>query len=93
MRRKEERSKQGQINNKARQHSTPRQLLYILIIVLKLLIVSFCLLEGVTFDTGGISIKPAAGMALMRADMGGAAAVAATMYAAARLQLPVRWAH
>ena len=46
-----------------------------------------------TFDTGGISIKPAAGMALMRADMGGAAAVAATMYAAARLQLPVRWAH
>ena len=62
-------------------------------IVLKLLIVCFYLLEGVTFDTGGISIKPAAGMALMRADMGGAAAVAATMYAAARLQLPVRWAH
>lgn len=31
--------------------------------------------KGVTFDSGGISIKPAAGMALMKMDMGGAAAV------------------
>ena len=45
---------------------------------------------GVTFDTGGISIKPAAGMGLMRGDMGGAAVVSATLYAIARLQLPVR---
>ena len=48
------------------------------------------LLAGVTFDTGGISIKPAASMGLMRADMGGAACVAATMLAIAQLQLPVR---
>ena len=45
---------------------------------------------GVTFDTGGISIKPAAGMGLMRGDMGGAAVVSATLYAIVRLQLPVR---
>ena len=31
--------------------------------------------KGITFDTGGISIKPAAGMELMKFDMGGAAAV------------------
>jgi len=35
--------------------------------------------KGVTFDTGGISIKPAAGMEDMKWDMGGAAAVAGTM--------------
>lgn len=35
--------------------------------------------KGVTFDTGGISIKPAAGMEAMKWDMGGAAAVAGTM--------------
>jgi leucyl aminopeptidase len=35
--------------------------------------------KGITFDTGGISIKPAAGMEAMKWDMGGAAAVAGTM--------------
>ena len=43
-----------------------------------------------TFDSGGISIKPSAEMGLMRGDMGGAAVVAATVYAAARLKLPTR---
>ena len=33
--------------------------------------------KGITFDTGGISIKPLDGMKLMRKDMGGAAAVVA----------------
>ncbi|WP_298445873.1 leucyl aminopeptidase [Gordonia sp. (in: high G+C Gram-positive bacteria)] len=45
--------------------------------------------KGVTFDTGGISIKPAAGMDHMTSDMGGAAAVIATVIAAARLGLDV----
>ena len=35
--------------------------------------------KGVTFDTGGISIKPAASMHYMTGDMGGAAAVIATV--------------
>ncbi len=39
--------------------------------------------KGITFDTGGISIKPAAGMEAMKWDMGGAAAVAGTMLALA----------
>lgn len=39
--------------------------------------------KGVTFDTGGISIKPAAGMEDMKWDMGGAAAVVGTMRALA----------
>lgn len=43
--------------------------------------------KGVTFDTGGISIKPAAGMEQMTMDMGGAAAVVATVILAARLKL------
>jgi leucyl aminopeptidase len=46
--------------------------------------------KGVTFDTGGISIKPVDGMKLMRKDMGGAAAVVAATLAAAALDLPVR---
>ncbi|MDG4773131.1 leucyl aminopeptidase family protein [Solwaraspora sp. WMMD792] len=46
--------------------------------------------KGITFDTGGISIKPVDGMKLMRKDMGGAAAVVATAVAAADLDLPVR---
>ena len=46
--------------------------------------------KGVTFDAGGISIKPAAGMAEMKMDMSGAAAVIGTMQAAARLKLPGR---
>ncbi len=39
--------------------------------------------KGVVFDTGGISIKPAAGMEDMKGDMGGAAAVIGTMHALA----------
>lgn len=40
--------------------------------------------KGVTFDTGGISIKPAAGMESMKWDMGGAGAVAGAMLAIAK---------
>ena len=36
--------------------------------------------KGVTFDTGGISIKPSGGMEDMKWDMGGAAVVAGLMY-------------
>ncbi|XP_066588327.1 cytosol aminopeptidase-like isoform X3 [Prorops nasuta] len=43
--------------------------------------------KGVTFDAGGISIKPAAQMDEMRADMGGAACVVASIKAAAELKL------
>lgn len=39
--------------------------------------------KGVTFDTGGISLKPAGGMEDMKGDMGGAAAVAGLMHALA----------
>jgi leucyl aminopeptidase len=46
--------------------------------------------KGITFDTGGICIKPREGMKLMRKDMGGAAAVAAATIGAAALRLPVR---
>jgi leucyl aminopeptidase len=42
--------------------------------------------KGITFDTGGISIKPAGGMELMKSDMGGAAAVLGAMTAVARLK-------
>jgi leucyl aminopeptidase len=45
--------------------------------------------KGVTFDTGGISIKTSANMHYMKSDMGGAAAVLGTLEAAARLRLPV----
>lgn len=45
--------------------------------------------KGVTFDSGGISIKPSANMAEMKMDMSGAAAVIGTMQAAAALRLPV----
>jgi leucyl aminopeptidase len=45
--------------------------------------------KGVTFDTGGISIKPAQDMDVMTCDMAGAAAVVAAAVAAARLKLPV----
>lgn len=45
--------------------------------------------KGVTFDTGGLSIKPSGNMHYMKSDMGGAAAVLGTMEAAARMQLPV----
>ncbi|AGE36818.1 leucyl aminopeptidase [Corynebacterium urealyticum] len=46
--------------------------------------------KGVTFDTGGISLKPGANMWDMISDMGGSAAVVATMVAAARLDLPMK---
>jgi leucyl aminopeptidase len=46
--------------------------------------------KGITFDTGGISIKTRDGMKLMKKDMGGAAAVIAATLAAADLGLPVR---
>lgn len=45
--------------------------------------------KGITFDSGGISIKPAENMDRMRADMAGAAAVLATMYAVGELDLPI----
>ncbi|MGV9826160.1 leucyl aminopeptidase [Gordonia sp. NPDC003429] len=45
--------------------------------------------KGITFDTGGISIKPAANMENMTSDMGGAAAVIAATILAARLGLDV----
>lgn len=46
--------------------------------------------KGVTFDTGGLSLKPSAGMQLMKSDMGGAAAVLGAVEMAAKLQLPYR---
>ncbi|HEV7824209.1 MAG TPA: leucyl aminopeptidase family protein, partial [Mycobacteriales bacterium] len=46
--------------------------------------------KGITFDTGGISIKPGPGMALMKKDMGGAAAVLGAVVGAAALGLPIR---
>ena len=45
--------------------------------------------KGVTFDTGGISLKPAAGMPEMKMDMSGAAAVIGTFQAVAELKLPI----
>ncbi len=45
--------------------------------------------KGVTFDTGGLSIKPSTNMHLMKSDMGGAGAVLGAMEISARLQLPV----
>ena len=45
--------------------------------------------KGVTFDSGGLSIKPNDGMLTMKCDMAGAATVLATMVAVARLKLPV----
>ena len=45
--------------------------------------------KGVTFDSGGLCLKPAASMEDMKSDMTGAAVVAAAMQAIARLALPV----
>jgi leucyl aminopeptidase len=45
--------------------------------------------KGITFDTGGISIKPAAGMEEMKGDMSGGAAVIAAMGAIALLKPPI----
>ncbi len=46
--------------------------------------------KGITFDTGGISIKPADGMDRMKDDMAGGAAVAAAMRAIGLLGAPIR---
>ena len=46
--------------------------------------------KGITFDTGGISIKPAADMERMKDDMAGGAAVACAMRAMAELRAPMR---
>jgi leucyl aminopeptidase len=46
--------------------------------------------KGITFDTGGISIKPADGMERMKDDMAGGAAVACAMRAIALLNAPIR---
>ncbi|MGK3205503.1 leucyl aminopeptidase family protein [Amycolatopsis sp. MEPSY49] len=46
--------------------------------------------KGITFDTGGLSIKPADGMHLMRTDMAGGAAVIAAVRGIAALGLPIR---
>jgi leucyl aminopeptidase len=45
--------------------------------------------KGITFDSGGISIKPGAGMHDMKHDMSGAAAVVGVLRAAALLELPI----
>ncbi|WP_312877966.1 leucyl aminopeptidase family protein [Lentzea indica] len=46
--------------------------------------------KGITFDTGGISVKPADGMHLMRTDMAGGGAVISALLAVARRRLPIR---
>lgn len=45
--------------------------------------------KGVTYDTGGLSLKTSAGMLTMRDDMSGSAAVFGTIYAIASLKLPI----
>jgi len=45
--------------------------------------------KGVTFDSGGLSLKPNDGMKTMKCDMAGAATVVGAMQAIARLKLPV----
>ena len=51
---------------------------------------TICLVgKGITFDSGGISIKPADGMDAMKMDMGGAAAVLGAIDAVAALGLPL----
>ena len=46
--------------------------------------------KGITFDSGGLSIKPAQGMEAMKSDMSGAAAVLSAVVAIARLGLKIR---
>ncbi|MDS2171910.1 MULTISPECIES: leucyl aminopeptidase [unclassified Nesterenkonia] len=46
--------------------------------------------KGITFDSGGLSLKPAASMTTMKLDMGGAATVLAVVRAAADLNLPIK---
>jgi leucyl aminopeptidase len=45
--------------------------------------------KGITYDTGGLSLKPTAGMETMRCDMAGAAAVLGTLIVAAEMKLPL----
>lgn len=45
--------------------------------------------KGLTYDSGGLSIKPTDGMATMKVDMGGSAAVISAMTGIARLKLPI----
>ena len=45
--------------------------------------------KGITFDTGGLALKPANGMEAMKSDMSGAAAVIGAIFAIAELKLPV----
>ena len=46
--------------------------------------------KGITFDSGGLSLKPAASMPLMKTDMSGAAAVIATLAALRDAEVPAR---
>jgi leucyl aminopeptidase len=46
--------------------------------------------KGITFDSGGLSIKPGASMQTMKLDMAGAAAIVAATVAIARLGLPIK---
>jgi leucyl aminopeptidase len=46
--------------------------------------------KGITFDSGGLTIKPASGMPTMKCDMAGAASVVSATFAAAELGLPVK---
>ena len=51
---------------------------------------TLCLVgKGITFDSGGISLKPSKGMDEMKGDMAGAAAVAGALMAIAQLRLPI----
>lgn len=51
---------------------------------------TICLVgKGLTFDSGGLSLKPAEAMETMKSDMGGAAAVFGAMQVAAELKLPL----
>jgi len=45
--------------------------------------------KGITFDTGGLALKPAQGMEAMKSDMSGAAAVVGAIIAIAELKLPI----
>ncbi len=52
--------------------------------------IDLCLVgKGITFDSGGISLKPGAGMKDMRGDMGGAATTCSAFYGIAKLRLPI----
>jgi leucyl aminopeptidase len=46
--------------------------------------------KGITYDSGGLSIKPSSSMVTMKCDMAGAAAVVAATFAIAELELPIR---